>query len=250
MIHGDSLKNKNILFIGGSGKLGSRIIKNKFFKDIQFPSSKKLNILNKKKICDYLTNNKITHIIHAAAISNMKLCEENVSEAIKVNIEGTFNIIECAKKINKEIKFIYISSDGVYSKNKGNNKEVDNLHPYNTYCWTKLCSEFIVKTMENYIIIRTRFFDKDKLFFEYYADDIITSSIEIKDFMIYLIKILNSDFKGVINIGSTSESNFKKFSKIKKNIKKCKFLDIQKNINYTIASNSTMNLDKLNKLFN
>jgi hypothetical protein len=37
--------------------------------------------------------------------------------------------------------------------------------PYNFYGWTKLIGEGLVKFIENHIIIRTRFFDKNKTIF-------------------------------------------------------------------------------------
>ena len=57
------------------------------------------------------------------------------------------------------IKLIHISTDGVYPSIKGNYKENSYLKPYNIYGWTKLCSENIVKSLKNFVIIRTRFFE-------------------------------------------------------------------------------------------
>ena len=44
---------------------------------------------------------------------------------------------------------------------KGNYFENSRLSPYNVYGWTKLGSEIIIKTLNEYVIIRTRFFDKN-----------------------------------------------------------------------------------------
>ena len=63
-----------------------------------------------------------------------------------------------------------MSSDGVYSSIKGNYKENDNLRPYNYYGWTKLQGEKAVKKLKDYIIIRTRFFDKKKIKFNLLYD--------------------------------------------------------------------------------
>ena len=79
----------------------------------------------------------------------------------------------------KKIKLIHISTDGVYPSTKGNYSENSSLKPYNVYGWTKLCSEYIVKMLQNYIIIRTRFFDKTKIRFNTAATDIFTSMIEV-----------------------------------------------------------------------
>ena len=43
------LKN-NVLLLGGTGTLGSKIIKSKFFPNLKHPKKKILNILNKKQI--------------------------------------------------------------------------------------------------------------------------------------------------------------------------------------------------------
>ena len=54
---------QNILLLGGSGNLGSNIIKSKLFKNLKSPIKKKLNILNKNKIQSYLLNNKINLVV-------------------------------------------------------------------------------------------------------------------------------------------------------------------------------------------
>ena len=131
----------------------------------------------------------------------MEECEKNPTEAINTNVIGTQNLVEVIKKQKKIINLIFISTDGVYSPNKGNNSEEDELNPYNIYCLTKLCGENIVKTLDKFVIIRTRFFDKNKLKFNSYATDIYTSSIEVTKLVNYIEKIIKKKFYGIINIG-------------------------------------------------
>ncbi len=69
----------------------------------------------------------ITHIVHAAALKHVNLCEYNPQEAIKTNIQGTQNVIEAAIE-NEVKKVICLSTD----------KSVD---PINLYGSTKLCLE-------------------------------------------------------------------------------------------------------------
>ena len=155
------LKN-NILLLGGSGTLGSAILKYKK-KKIKYPNKKQLNILNTKKLEKYLFKNKnINLIIHCAAFARVKKCETNKKMAFNINVKGTNNIVKSITKIRKDIKLIFISSDAVYSSNKGNYKENDKLAPYNYYGKTKLLAEKKVKKFKKYIIIRTRFFNKEK----------------------------------------------------------------------------------------
>ena len=165
--------------LGGSGTLGKAITKSKLFKNLKHPSSKKVNILSKNKIENFLIKNNINIIIHCAAMARVKECEENKKKAYKINVIGTKNIVDVIKNIQKKnkkrIKLIFMSTDGVYASIKGNYKETDILKPYNYYGQTKLKAEQQVKKLDSYLIIRTRFFNKNKIKFTYSATNIFTS---------------------------------------------------------------------------
>ena len=191
------MKNK-ILLIGGQGNLGSAIVKSKTFRNLHYPKKEKLNILKKSNIRKFLKKN-YNLIINCAAIARMKECEKNPKKAIKVNIIGTLNlvreIINYQNNFEKRIRLIHISTDGVYPSTKGNYSENSLLKPYNVYGWTKLCSEFIVKMLSNYVVIRTRFFDKTNIRFKTAATDIFTSMIEVQSLIkkIKLISLTNNE---------------------------------------------------------
>ena len=175
-------KNKKVLLLGGTGKLGLSIIKSKIFKNIVSPSKNNLNILNTKSIDKILRNKNFDLIINCAAMARMKECEKNVSQAIEVNINGTANLVnKISNYKNKNLRFIHISTDAVYPSVRGNYSENSQLGPHNVYGWTKLASEYLVKTLKNYVIIRTRFFDKKNIRFSKSAVNIFTSSIEVSE---------------------------------------------------------------------
>ena len=76
-------KNKKILLIGGSGILGSAIINSKKFKNLDYPSKKKLDVIIKnldrpKGIC-FSADEKKLH----STLSQLKL--EDTSFAFKEN---------------------------------------------------------------------------------------------------------------------------------------------------------------------
>ena len=244
-------RNKRTLLIGSSGALGSSIIKSKIFKNIDAPPKKKLNLLNKSSIRKFLSR-KYDLIINCAAIARMKECEKKPNKAIKINVFGTLNLVtEIVKYENiykKKIKLIHISTDGVYPSNKGNYSEKSAPKPYNVYGWTKLCSEVFVKMLENYVIIRTRFFDKTKIRFDNAATDIITSMLEIKNLVKEIKFISTTSFNGIINVGKKKESDFLNYKKFKSNIKPCKRKDITKELNFKIAKDASMNLSLLKKI--
>ena len=251
MIVGASLKN-NILLLGGSGTLGKAIIESRLFNNLNYPTSKTLNILNQKKIEDFLIKNKIKIILHCAALARVKECEKNKKKAFRINVLGTKNIVKsvnnCWKKNNLNIRVIFISSDAVYPSTRGNYKETDKLKSYNYYGWTKIQGEKAIKKFNIYTIIRTRFFNKYKIKFNYAAVNIYTSSIEVRKLVKYLNRIIKKKFKGVLNVGSKRVSDFEKYNKYKKNIKPCDKSKIFNNLDLKLATDASLNLEKFNKL--
>ena len=244
-------RGKRILLIGGSGTLGSCIIKSKIFKKIDAPKKNQLNLTNKSNIKKFLFK-RYDLIINCAAVARMKECEKKPIKAIKINIFGTLNLINEIKNYEsfygKKIKLIHISTDGVYPSINGNYAENGKLKPYNVYGWTKLCSEAFVKMLTNYIVIRTRFFDKNKIRFKTAATDIFTSMLEVKNLVKEIKKISNTNFTGIINVGKKRESDYSNYKKYKPQIMPCKRKDILKNLNFRIAKDASMNLTLLKKI--
>ena len=242
----------NILLLGGSGKLGSKIIKSKFFLNLKYPTKKKLNILNKKCIKSFLITHNIEIVIHCAALARVKECELNRIRAKRINIDGTKNIVESIleikKKLKKDIKLVFISTDAVYSPSKGNNKETDRLNPYNYYGITKLNGEKLVKRLNNYVIIRTRFFDKKNIPFKFSAVNIYSSALEVSLLVKYIYKLIKKNFEGVINVGGSKISDYKKYKKYKKNLKPCDKNRILDQLNFKIATDASLNITKLKKI--
>jgi len=243
------LENR-ILITGGSGNLGKKIIDSNLFKNIYYPTSKSINILNFKKLKEFIKKNKINLIIHCAAIARMKECEKNIEKAVKTNIEGTLNIVNVINSLQarKKIKLIYISSDAVYPGIKGNYSETHSLKPFNVYGWSKVASEFIVRTLDKFLIIRTRFFNKNKILFKYSATNIYTSTIEIDKLVLIIYKLVNKNVSGIINVGEKKISDYKNYKKFKKEIKPCSKNKILKEINFKIATNASLNISLLNKI--
>ena len=242
----------NILLTGATGNLGKRILKHK--KDLQFisPSSKELDITSEISVRKFFTTNSFNSIIHCAALARMKECEDNPAKAFAVNTLGTLNLVnnikELQKSSKKNIRLIYISTDGVYACDQGNYNEDSPTIPYNVYGRSKLGGETSVKTLEDFCIIRTRFFDPNKIPFDESADDIITSSIEI-DKLVKVIKFLIKDkFKGILNVGNEESSEFSRYIGHKPNLKKCKRSDIVKNLNFEIAKNASMDISLMKKI--
>ena len=245
------MKNK-ILLTGSTGKLGKRILENN--QDLSFisPNSTELDITSEASIEKFFTKQSFDSVIHCAALARMKECEENPHKAFSINTIGTINLVkkigEIQESLKKNIRFIYISTDGVYPCKNGNYDEGSPTIPYNVYGWSKLGGEAAVRILEDFCIVRTRFFDPKNIPFNESADDIITSSIEIQK-LVKIIKFLVTDkFKGVLNIGNEGSSEFLRYVVHKPNLIQCKRLDITKNLNFEIAENASMNISLMRKI--
>lgn len=150
----------SILITGGSGTLGTEL--KKVFPNSLVPSHQDLDICDKKKVIDFFKKKDIEIIIHTAAVTKIRLCEENKPLAMQVNVEGTKNLVDAVLKSEKDIKFIYISTACVFDGHVGMYKESSIPYPENFYALTKLLGEYEVKKLKNYLIVRTNFVSKKK----------------------------------------------------------------------------------------
>lgn len=104
-------------------------------------------------ICDIKITDKLLDnydcIIHLAAITSLPDCESNVRDTINVNVTGTANIMECARKWNVP-HVIFASTSAIYE----NNKEkifTENLE-VNPRLWYSLSKKMAEDTCESYRI--------------------------------------------------------------------------------------------------
>jgi len=122
---------KKILITGARGYIGSFLLQELQSKykvigtSLHADFNKKiisLDIRDIDMVWKCLNHKKPDIIIHAGAVSNVKRCEENPTEAFQINVEGTSNIIEGANKINAKVIFISSLASkiplNVYGKNK------------------------------------------------------------------------------------------------------------------------------------
>jgi len=146
-----TFKDKKILVTGGTGYIGSKIVKSLLnynpkvvrifsndedntFHLIQEIGDKKNkrflmgDIRDKERLIQAMEG--IDIVYHAAALKHVPLCEYNPFEAIKTNVLGTQNIIEAAL-VNGVKKVINISTDKA-------------VNPVNTMGATKLLAEKLI----------------------------------------------------------------------------------------------------------
>ena len=138
--------------IFGDGKV-SKIIRNE--NDIIINHSQ-CDITNYKNVDSIIKNTTSDVIINAVAKTNLEYCQINKSEAFRVNVIGTKNLLISCAENNK--KFVHISSGCLFDGNDKIIHESSPASPAVWYTWTKLWADQFIENYgyEQYLILRPR----------------------------------------------------------------------------------------------
>jgi len=139
-----------LLLTGASGLLGSKLAEIASAKGFEVYAGCNngqstcgtpvfFDVSNKKQVEQAFDASKPDVVIHAASLTDVDKCEVNQTLAWNVNVEGAKNVAELAAKNGAFL--IYISTDYVFSGEKGCYKETDQTGPINYYGYTKLKAE-------------------------------------------------------------------------------------------------------------
>lgn len=186
-----------ILITGSAGKLGNGLAN--IMDNIVLGTRENFDFTNLEMMQSFLNQHPtIKTIIHCGALVSPPKVNEQVDLAIKTNIIGTALLSSIC--FQKGIRLVYISTDYVFSGNKGNYIETDELLPQNKYAWSKLGGEASVQMLDNFVIIRMSFgpdiFPYKAAFIDQYTSRERLSTIVEK-----IKNIAISEFKGIIHIG-------------------------------------------------
>lgn len=150
-------RNKKILVIGGTGTIGSSLVKKLIDKEARVirilsrDEFKQYNMINEFKnnrnirfllgdVRDYDRINRamedIDIVFHTAALKHVPSCEYNPFEAVKTNVLGTQNVIDAA--INNDVERVILTSTD------------KTISPTNTYGATKLLAERLISSANCY----------------------------------------------------------------------------------------------------
>jgi len=220
----------DVLVTGGNGLLGSALclefIKN--FKVTCCYHSNAIEIANEnfKSLKIDILRNSLREIekappdiiIHAAAITDLELCEKNPELAHKVNVNGTKNVLEVAKKCDS--KLVYVCTDYIFDGKRGDYSETDEPNPMSVYAKTKLQGEkLIINDYDNFLSIRTSLHGWNPNPFksslsssiinhsrkkeDFFVTDQISSLMFTNDFANILIELLHRKVTGIFNVASS-----------------------------------------------
>jgi dTDP-4-dehydrorhamnose reductase len=149
-----------ILLTGVTGELGSQL--KTLFPDSISPEHKDFDICDLASVKKIFTDNEIDTIIHSAAFTSVRGCEENKSKTMEINVQGTKNLVNEFKNSNFSGRFVYVSTACIFDGHSNMYTENSIPYPENYYSLTKLLGEYVVNQLENSLIIRTNFVGRKK----------------------------------------------------------------------------------------
>jgi len=216
---------KKILVLGASGSLGSRIhksISNSYGTFFSYTPVNKSNMfyldaLSLNKFNDLLKEFRPHIVINCIGYTNVDDCERFPEKSWVINCKLPVDIARICKL--NDVKFVHISTDHYLNISNVKLLETDPIGLVNQYSYTKFYAEkMIVKVNQNAIVIRTNFFhfnfenptsfldkliisSRNKVITQSY-NDVWFTPISTKTLILYLNKLLELNFSGLINISS------------------------------------------------
>ena len=232
------------LIIGASGKIGKYYLLNKnknhlftYYKN-KIDGGIKFDLL-RDNIDEIIKKNNIKSVVLLSAYSDPDYCKKNKKRSNELNVHKTAKIIK--HFIEKNIYFIFFSSEFIFDGKKGNYKENSKISPINLYGKQKQQIEkFIKKNARNYSILRIAKTYGDQMnddslvssFFKiikkknqtiYAATDQIFSPLYSKDLVKITLLFIKNKTKGIYNVGGPfSYSRYEIYDKFNKLIRQSK----------------------------
>ena len=145
-----------ILITGSNGMLGHDLIEAlKDNHELVLTTSRTLDITDKERVFDFISQNKPDIVINSAAYTDVDGCEENQDLAYSVNGEGVKNLAFACREADSAL--LHISTDYIFNgENTRPWVEDDEIGPISVYGKSKLKGEqAILEILDKFFIVRT-----------------------------------------------------------------------------------------------
>jgi dTDP-4-dehydrorhamnose reductase len=230
------MKDRLIL---GDGVLGTKLVKQTGWDYI----SRKKDGIDFRVIDSYKD-----HLFGYDEIINCIACtntyDENKEENWNINYKGVVALVD--HLIDKDIKFIHISTDYLYAHSKQNASEKDvPVHCGNWYGYTKLLGDAYVQLrLKDYLLIRST--HKEEPFpYEKAWINQVGNFDYVSEIATLQIELIKKGVKGVFNIGTDLKTMYELAKKTNPNVKpEFELFDD------TTPTDLTMNISKMRKELN
>lgn len=142
-----------VAVLAAQGQLGNDVVKvlTHAGHDVM-PLGREVDILEPSQLADAFSN-KPDAVVNCAAFTQVDTCEDQASHAFNVNAVGALNVARACAEVDAHL--LHISTDYVFSGDKGQYDEDADTNPRNVYGMSKLAGENLVtQTGANSAIIR------------------------------------------------------------------------------------------------
>ena len=144
-----------VLVTGGAGLIGQYVVRtasrwasNKW--DVHGLTRADLDLMDRSKVERAWRSLKPCAVIHCAALSRTKDCEQDSEKARLINVDVTAHLAE----LSQDIPFIFLSSGEVFDGKASWYRETDEPNPINVYGRTKLDAEQAVLRNQRHTVLR------------------------------------------------------------------------------------------------
>ena len=156
--------SKRVLITGGSGYIGKQLIK--YLDRHTSWIIKNYDLQEGNDIMDMVNLERTmfefcpTVVIHLAAMSNVRQCQENMREAFVVNVKGVKNVLDSMSKVGCK-NIIFASTSAVYdtSSTDGQCSILTPKRPISVYGKSKLLAEELIDSRSGISYITFRMFN-------------------------------------------------------------------------------------------
>jgi dTDP-4-dehydrorhamnose reductase len=142
------------IITGAAGLIGQYLVKTAprwaSHWDVQGLTRADLELTDRANIERTWQSIKPTAVIHCAALSRTKDCEQHPEQARRINVEVTAHLAQ----LSRDIPFIFLSSGEVFDGKTGWYSETDEPNPINVYGQTKLEAEQAVLQNPGHTAVR------------------------------------------------------------------------------------------------
>ena len=222
------MNQQKILVTGASGFVGWNLvpllcekglapvlIQNKTPLDFDAAEALPLDLTDAGYVIEAVDRIKPDAVIHCAALSNGKNCEEHPDQAQRQNVDATVHLLNA---LPEKTRFIFLSTDLVFDGLKGDYHEDDLPRPLSEYAASKIRAEnFIRENAANAVIVRTALvYGRDAPHYSCFLGwmhqacrqkqpltlftDEFRTPVHVLDLCGMLVRLIDSDFCGTLHI--------------------------------------------------
>lgn len=180
------------------------------------------DLTNQDKVLETLRIVAPNIIVHAAAMTNVDECGFKPHLAVQHNAGMTENLIS---RMPKDCRFIYISTDMIYSGFGPHREHSKSENPINMYGMSKFMGEFAAAKAKNHLIVRTNLYGMGKSGLVHFLlsrlkegspfnifTDVTFNPLWTKTLADKLVVMARSSKTGTYNLGASTSMSKSKFA--------------------------------------